>query len=127
MRTYKVERITSATLTQDRYEIPADFDPDQWLAHSWGIWSADTTPPVTVRLRFDPSVAHRVRESILHRSQELTDLPDGAVELCVTVAGVTEIRPWIMSWGDTVEVVEPPELRQIVTTALRGALARYDE
>jgi proteasome accessory factor B len=126
MRTYKVERITSATLTQDRYEIPSEFDPDRWLAHSWGIWSADTTPPVTVRLRFDASVAHRVRESIWHRSQELADLPDGGVELRVTVAGVTEIRPWIMSWGDTVEVLEPAELREIVATALRGALARYD-
>ena len=31
-----------------------------------------------------------------------------------------------MSWGDTVEVLEPPELREIVTDALRGALARYD-
>ena len=40
MRTYKVERIQSATLTQDRYEIPPDFDPDAWLANSWGIWSA---------------------------------------------------------------------------------------
>ena len=29
MRTYKVERIRSATLTQDRYEIPEDFDPDR--------------------------------------------------------------------------------------------------
>ena len=45
MRTYKVERIQSATLTQDRYEIPADFDPDAWLANSWGIWSPDSTPP----------------------------------------------------------------------------------
>jgi predicted DNA-binding transcriptional regulator YafY len=32
MRTYKVERIRSATLTQDRYENPTDFDPDAWLA-----------------------------------------------------------------------------------------------
>ena len=44
MRTYKVERIRSATLTTDRYEIPDDFDPDRWLAHSWGIWSSGGTP-----------------------------------------------------------------------------------
>jgi proteasome accessory factor B len=127
MRTYKVERIRSATLTQDRYEIPDDFDPDRWLANSWGIWSSEGTPTVRVRLRFDASVAHRVREAIWHRSQELTELPDGGVELAVTVAGTVEIRPWVLSWGDGVEVIEPPELRDAVAASVRAAAARYGD
>jgi predicted DNA-binding transcriptional regulator YafY len=126
MRTLKVERIRSSTLTADRYEIPADFDPDRWLAHSWGIWSSDTTDVAHVRLRFEASVAGRVRESIWHRSQQLSDLPDGRVELSLDVAGIVEVRPWILSWGDAVEVLEPPELREVVATAVRGAAARYD-
>lgn len=126
MRTYKVERIGASTLTSDRYEIPGEFDPDRWLAHSWGIWSSDTTDVAEVRLRFDASVAHRVRESVWHRSQRLRELKDGRVELTVSVAGIVEIRPWIMSWGDAVEVVEPPELREVVATAVRRAAARYD-
>jgi predicted DNA-binding transcriptional regulator YafY len=125
MRTYKVERIQSASLTQDRYEIPSDFDPDRWLAHSWGIWSSDTTPTFRVRLRFDAAVAHRVREAIWHRSQQLTELTDGGVELAVTVAGIVEIKPWILSWGDGVEVLDPPELREAVAVAVRAAAERY--
>ena len=126
MRTYKVERIRSSTLTADRYQIPDDFDPDRWLAHSWGIWSSDTTATANVRLRFDASVAHRVREAVWHRSQRVTELPDGRVELMVTVAGIVEIRPWILSWGDGVEVLEPPELREAVARAVRAATARYE-
>ena len=125
MRTYKVERIRSATLTQDRYEIPDGFDPDRWLANSWGIWSSDSTPAERVRLRFDASVAHRVREAIWHRSQVLSELPDGGVELTVTVAGIIEIRPWILSWGEAVEVLEPVALRDGVAAAVRDAAARY--
>lgn len=125
MRTYKVERIRSATLTTDRYEIPDDFDPDAWLANSWGIWSSDSTPTERVKLRFDASVAHRVREAIWHRSQELTERDDGGVDLSVTVAGTVEIRPWILSWGPGVEVLEPPELRDAVAQAVRDAAARY--
>src|ERR671915_1146219 len=125
MRTYKVERIRSATLTQDRYEIPADFDPDAWLANSWGIWSSDSTPPVRVHLRFEPSVAHRVREAVWHRSQELTELPDGRLELTVTVAGIVEIQPWILSWGGAVEVLEPDELREAVASSVHQAAERY--
>ena len=127
MRTYKVERIRSATLTQDRYEIPESFDPDRWLANSWGIWSSDSTPSERVRLRFDSSVAHRVREAIWHRSQELVELEDGGVELTVTVAGIVEIRPWILSWGDGVEVLEPPALRDAVAVAVARAATLYED
>ena len=127
MRTYKVERIRSSTLTTDRYQIPDDFDPDRWLAHSWGIWSSDTTATAHVVLRFEASVAHRVREAVWHRSQKVTELPDGRLELSVTVAGIVEIRPWILSWGDGVEVIGPPELRDAVATAVRGAATRYEE
>ena len=125
MRTYKVERIRSSSLTADRYEIPANFDPDRWLAHSWGIWSSDTTAVADVQLRFDASVAHRVRESIWHRSQQLTELPDGRIEMRLAVAGIVEIRPWILSWGDAVEVLAPPALREVVAAAVRSAAARY--
>jgi proteasome accessory factor B len=125
MRTYKVERIRSSTLTTDRYEIPDDFDPDRWLAHSWGIWSSDTTATAEIRLRFDASVAHRVHEAVWHRSQKLIELPDGGVELIVTVAGIIEIRPWVLSWGDAVEVLAPAELRESVARAVRGAAAHY--
>lgn len=127
MRTFKIERIRSATLLVDRYAIPPDFDPDRWLAHSWGIWSSDTTPTAEVRLRFDHSVAHRVREAVWHRSQRLVELPDGGVELTVTVAGIVEIRPWILSWGDGVEVLAPAELRDSVAASVRAAAARYGE
>jgi predicted DNA-binding transcriptional regulator YafY len=125
MRTYKVERIRSATLTTDRYEIPDGFDPDVWLANSWGIWSSDGTPAAHIRLRFDESVAHRVREAVWHRSQELTELAGGGVELALTVAGTVEIRPWILSWGDAVEVLEPAELRDVIAAAVTTAAKRY--
>jgi proteasome accessory factor B len=125
MRTYKVERIRSAILTTDRYVIPDDFDPDAWLANSWGIWSSDGTPTARIRLRFDTSVAHRVREAVWHRSQTLTELEGGGVEMEVTVAGIVEIQAWILSWGGGVEVLEPPELRAAIAESVRRAADRY--
>lgn len=125
MRTYKVERIRQAIVTTDTYDIPEDFSADGWLANSWGIWSSDGTPLPEIVLHFAPDVAARVRETIWHRSQVLVDLPDGGIELRVRVAGLVEIRPWILSWGNSVEVIEPTELRNEVAERLRGAAARY--
>jgi predicted DNA-binding transcriptional regulator YafY len=70
-------------------------------------------------------VAHRVREAVWHRSQELTELPGGGVELAVTVAGIVEIQHWILSWGGAVEVLEPDDLRDAVAASVRQAADRY--
>ena len=43
----------------------------------------------------------------------------------VTVAGIVEIRPWILSWGDGVEVLEPAELREAVAGAVHRAAELY--
>jgi predicted DNA-binding transcriptional regulator YafY len=62
---------------------------------------------------------------VWHRSQELVELDGGGVELSVTVAGIVEIRPWILSWGDGVEVLAPDDLREAVADAVRRAAAHY--
>jgi len=126
MRTYKVERIRASVVTQDRYEIPADFDAQRWLEHSWAIWSSDGTAPVTIKLRFDASVVHWVREATWHRSQQVQELPDGGMVMSFRVAGTVEIRPWILSWGDAVEVLEPAELREAIGAVVRRAAGRYE-
>jgi len=109
MRTFKLERITRAEQVPEPYTIPADFDINRYLGRAWGIYNSGE--PVEVRLRFFPPAAARVRESIWHPSQQLTDGPKGAVDMSVTVAGTVEITPWILGWGDAVEVLAPVDLR----------------
>jgi proteasome accessory factor B len=41
------------------------------------------------------------------------------------VAGPVEIRLWILSWGDEVEVLAPDELRSDVRDRLRRAAEQY--
>ncbi|HYM49380.1 MAG TPA: WYL domain-containing protein [Candidatus Limnocylindrales bacterium] len=122
MRTFKLERITRAELRSETYAIPADFDISTYLARAWGIFHSGE--PVEVRLRFDPAAAPRVRESIWHPSQQLRELPQGGVEMTVTVAGTVEIAPWILGWGDAVEVVAPADLRARVAEIGRTMAAR---
>jgi len=70
-----------------------------------------------VQLRFFPPAAARVRETIWHPSQRLSDAGKGAVLMRVTVAGTVEIAPWILGWGDSVEVLAPADLRQRIAEA----------
>ena len=65
-------------------------------------------------MRFYPPASARVKESIWHPSQRLTDGPKGTLDMTVTVTGTVEITPWILGWGDAVEVLAPPALREAI-------------
>jgi proteasome accessory factor B len=109
IRTFKVERIVSADKLPENFELPDNFDFEGMMSSAWGIiWGEG----IQVRLRFAPDVAWRVRESKWHPSQQIDELPGGAVELTLAVASMMELGRWVRSWGDKVEVIEPDSLRQ---------------
>ncbi|MGI5837906.1 MAG: helix-turn-helix transcriptional regulator, partial [Chloroflexota bacterium] len=122
MRTFKLERIRDVELTDQPYEIPADFDVNTYLRSSWGIVADEE---VKVQLRFSPRVAFRVRECTWHPSQTIAERRDGGLDFTATVAGTMEITPWILSWGAEVEVVGPPELRSKIQEIVRRMSEAY--
>jgi proteasome accessory factor B len=70
-------------------------------------------------------VAARVREATWHPTQKVESEADGSLLWRARVSGTIEIRLWILSWGDEVEVVAPPALREDVAATVRRAVARY--
>lgn len=122
LRTFKVERIRDVALTPRTFDRPED-ELERTLLRAWDI-IADQ-PATTVVLRFDPSVAARVRETTWHPSQRLNEEADGSLRFEATVAGTIEIRLWILSWGDMVEVLSPTELRGDVAATHARAAGRY--
>ena len=64
-------------------------------------------------------------ETTWHPLQRTERTPDGGLVWRSTVSGVIEIRLWILSWGEDVEVLEPAELRDQGPEILRRAAGRY--
>ena len=121
MRTFKVERIRDLAVLPKTFAAPEE-DIIRRLRLAWDIISDQ--PATEVVLRFTPSVAARVGEATWHPSQRVTERADGSLEWRATVAGTIEIRLWILSWGDEVEVLSPKALRTDVAETQRRAAAR---
>lgn len=122
VRTLKVERIASARPTPETFTTRPEIDVPRLLQGSWGImWGEETE----VVLRFDASVAWRVKEATWHPSQQLEEEPDGSCILRLRVGHTMEVAPWIRSWGAAVEVLSPPEFRAEVAEEARRLAARY--
>ena len=122
MRTFKIERIRDVSLTPDSFDAPGA-EIDGMFERAWDI-IADQDPAEVV-LRFSPAVASRVREARWHPTERVDEAADGSLEWRATVAGTIEIRLWILSWGDDVEVVAPADLREDVAGRLQRAAALY--
>lgn len=123
LRTFKIERIRSVSVTPRSFEPPEPGVLERNLRRAWDIIADQAA--VEVALRFPASVAARVSETTWHATQQLEPRADGSLLFRVTVAGTIEIRLWILSWGDDVEVVGPPELRADVAATLERAAGRY--
>jgi CRISPR-associated endonuclease/helicase Cas3 len=124
LRTFKLERIRRIELTERTYTIPEDFDPRAQLADAWGIWWTESEP-VEVVLRFHPRVAGRVRETQWHRSEQVTEQPDGSLVWRARVAEPQEMLPWIRGWGADVEVLAPEGVREQLMGEARRLAEAY--
>lgn len=123
MRTFKIERIRDVRVTPRSFEPPEEGSLERDLRRGWDI-IADQ-PPADIVLQFSPAVADRVLETTWHPLQHTERTQDGSLLWRSTVSGVIEIRLWILSWGEDVEVLAPMELREQVRGILERAVTRY--
>ncbi|GAB4427445.1 MAG: hypothetical protein Kow002_16460 [Anaerolineales bacterium] len=121
---FKVERVDTAFLSGETFEIPDRFDEQELLKHAWGIWHGEK-PPETIRLRFNKEAAQRVRESKWHPFERVMPTEDGGCIWEAPIADWREMLPWIRGWGADVEVLEPEELREALEKEVKKMARVY--
>lgn len=124
MRTFVLDRMRSTQVEYtDTFELPDDFNIDQYFHGEFGIFQSDEKHQVIID--FDAKGAEYVRLRKAHPSQKLSPRAGGGVRLSMTVGNLTPVVSWILEWGPRAKVVQPPELVERVRTELKEALAGY--
>jgi predicted DNA-binding transcriptional regulator YafY len=108
IRHWKINRIENVDLTDLRFNQPEDFNLQNHVSKSFGVFQGDGD--VHVKVRFSPSVARYVSESKWHASQRLTKDKNGGIIAEFDLDGTEEIKRWILSFGQHAEVLEPVSL-----------------
>lgn len=121
---FKIERIQTAVLSGEPFDLPEDFDDEQLLKYAWGIWYGDEDP-ITVKLRFSADATRRVKESIWHPLEKVIDTEDGGCIWSADVAEWREMLPWVRGWGADCEVLEPEDLRNALTHEAQALAELY--
>ncbi|MEW6403500.1 MAG: CRISPR-associated endonuclease Cas3'', partial [Chloroflexota bacterium] len=121
---FKIDRIDSAFLSSDAFEIPENFDEQELLKHAWGIWYGDKKP-VAVKLRFNKDAARRINESKWHPLENIEPTEDGGCIWSAEVAEWREMLPWVRGWGADCEVLEPEGLREALMREAQSLAELY--
>jgi len=122
VRIFALDRIKMLRETKEIFEIPEDFNLEDFLRPSLGVYQGE---PVNVKIWFSPDVAGYIREKIWHETQKITPHDDGSIIFEAEVAGTDEIRFWVMSWGSHAEVLEPESLRDEIRSEAEMMGKRY--
>jgi predicted DNA-binding transcriptional regulator YafY len=123
MRDFALSRISDVEIQEDIFDMPSDFNVEEYFRSSFGLYKGGRKREVTIR--FAPEKAKWVKGQIWHREQKLKELKDGSIEPSFEVAGFSEIMREVLRYGDGVEVVKPKDLRELVIQEAKNILRTY--
>jgi len=127
VRTFAVERMQRVTPCPETFARPADFNLERYLEASFGLFRGK---PERIRLHFSRAVARYVEERQWHPSQRSERLLTDELEVTLHVAPELDLKRWILSYGEDVEVLAPKKLRDQIRAkwlaTLRGSGGRRE-
>jgi predicted DNA-binding transcriptional regulator YafY len=90
---------------------PTDFNLDAYLASGTFQYPEVEGGKIKLVAFFSSGAADHLAETPLSDDQELNPKKDGRVEVSATVTDSSQLRWWLLGFGDYVEVVRPKKLR----------------
>jgi len=88
------------------------FDVDEYLGRAWSIKPEGRL--YNVKLKFSSDIACDVAATQWHNTQTVAYDTDGSTVIEFRVDGLNEIKWWILSYGDKVQVLAPQILREMI-------------
>jgi predicted DNA-binding transcriptional regulator YafY len=123
IKQFHLNKIEAVHPTEERFDpVPEDRITDMFR-YSFRSWIGEEQ--YRMRIRLSPVWARRLKPRQLMESQIITEEADGTVIFEATVNSLDEIASWVVSRGEGVTVLEPPELRDRVIAIATGALDNY--
>jgi predicted DNA-binding transcriptional regulator YafY len=123
VRDFALHRVHAATVLDEPYVIDPRFNFGEYMGES--LFIEKGANPTEVVIRFGPRQARWIRERKWHKTARIQDSLDGGCVLRIKVAGLGEVRRWIMQFGSEAEVLEPESLRREVANEIETAFRFY--
>jgi proteasome accessory factor C len=117
VRAFRVDRVMEAEARSPGFEVPADFDPAEYVKGG-RVFRADTESEDEAVVRYSERVAPWVREQGPVEEHE-----GGALWVRFPNADAGWVVRHVLGYGGEAELLSPPSARHLVTEAVEAVLA----
>ena len=121
-RLWRLGNMSEVRTTDEAFERDPAFDLRRYAARSFGTFQEN---PLDVALRFDADVAPDAKAFQFHPNQAITENSDGSLTVRFRAGGIEEICWHLVTWGESVTILEPPSLRQRLAEMCASLVAHH--
>lgn len=121
-----LDRISSLTLTDQRFNYDKDFDPAGWFRNCYGIVRDSDVPVEKVVIRAFGKEANYLRDLPLHHSQREVDNADGYSDFELTLSPTADFWTPLVARGATIKILQPQWLAEEIKNLHLQAARLYE-
>jgi len=126
-KVYGLDRITDLEITKKKFPKNTEFDLAQTLKHRFGInFPKENEKPQRVVLSFTAQQGKYIKSVPLHKTQAVLIDNNKELRVCLNIFPTYDFRMELLSYGETVKVIEPKRLTKEMKNVYQTALGQYD-
>ena len=113
---FALSNIEKVEVLKESFVRDENFDIDAYASNSFGVFQE---APYEVVWRVSPEMVDDAREYVFHPTQRFEDQDNGSLLIRFTAGGLLEMCWHLFSWGGEIQVLEPPELVDMLRKQMR--------
>lgn len=122
---YALDRMLEVEIMPDTFKMPEDIDATSWFSSLYGVRKYDDMKSQKVLLKVFGKQVRYFRSLPLHSSQEEVETKQGYSVFSYFLAPDYDFKQDILSFGDSIEVLEPEVLRSSIKETITRLNLRY--
>ena len=126
---FRLDRITSACKILKNYGDFPESEPNPYKDNIWGAYYRKGDLPIHVKIQIRPETAtiiQKITADTQHRKHMCKLYEEGEFYYYEDdIIGLGEFQRWLRSYGSSIQVIEPKELRDDIINAAKTGLEFY--
>ena len=126
-RIYALDRIQDLQQTEESFEMPKDWDAEEYFDGCFGIIADHNTKIQTVKLKVSAGQANYIRDLALHESQKERERNNEYSIFTYRLRPTFDFQQELLWHGEDMEVLEPEWLRKEMAGRIERMWNKYKE
>ena len=121
-----IHRFKSAQWNGKKLSQPVGFKIDEFIANQ-NIGYLISQKPIKLEAVFQSLAGFHLTETPISKNQDLKQLKDGSYRLRATLPNTSQLRWWLLGFGDQVEIINPRTLREEFKEKFNNLSKTYEQ